>query len=509
MSIDAVPPGKRAQGESVTALPLAYDFERFFELSLDILCIADMHGGFRRVNRALERALGWSSADLLRQPILEFVHPDDLEATRHELRRLASGVPTSTFENRYLCRDGTYRQLLWSAFPDTEAGLLYCVARDMTERYQRDALTQRLANAVEQTADSVIITDRAGVIVYVNPAFEQTTGYAAAEVEGQTPRVLKSELHPAAFYRQLWADLLAGRVFQGVVTNRKKNQELYEAEQTITPMTDRQGRITHFVSVVKDITERRRRQEQDVELRLAASIQKGLFPKEAPTLAGFELAAATAPAGAMNGDYFDFVTFRDGSLGIAIGDVCGHGLGQALMMVETRAFLRSLALDHTSAGAVLTALDHLLTPDLALGTFVSLLLVRLDPLARSFEYASAGHELGYLLDPCGAVRATLTSTGLPLGLPADLAPGRVVETSRPMDFGMGEVLVLLTDGMVEAESRDGEPFGRRRVVEAAGAHVASVAEGVVEGLSGALRHFLDGAPQTDDVTMVVCKRQLC
>lgn len=496
-------------GESVTAPPLEYDFERFFEMSLDMLCIADMHGGFRRVNRAFERALGWSTADLLRQPFVDFVHPDDQDPTSHQMGRLASGVPTSTFENRYRCRDGTYRQLLWSAFPDTEARLLYCVARDMTGRYQREALTQRLANAVEQTADTVIITDRAGVIVYVNPAFEQTTGYAAAEVEGQTPRILKSDVHAPAFYQRLWADLLAGRVFRGVVTNRKKNQELYEAEQTITPMTDRQGRITHFVSVVKDITERRRRQEQDVELRLAASIQKGLFPKEAPTLAGFELAAATAPAGAMSGDYFDFVTFRDGSLGIAIGDVCGHGLGQALLMVETRAFLRSLALDHTSPGAVLTALDHLLAPDLALGAFVSLLLVRLDPVTRSFEYASAGHEVGYLLDCRGAVRTTLTSTGLPLGLPADLAPGRVVETSRRMDFERGEVLVLLTDGMVEAESRDGEPFGRRRVAEAAGAHVERAAEGVLEGLSGAFRRFLDGTPQTDDVTTVVCKRQLC
>jgi PAS domain S-box-containing protein len=507
MPIEGAPPAAHALGEMARRQP--HDFERFFEMSLDMLCIADTQGYFRRINRAFERVLGWSRAELLRRPFLEFVHPEDVEPTLQEIGRLAAGVSTTSFENRYRCSDGTYRHLLWSAFPEAETNLLYCVARDMTEEYQRDAFTRQLANAVQQTADTVIITDKTGTIVYVNPAFEQTTGYTAAEVEGQTPRILKSNVHPPEFYRRLWADLLAGRVFRGIVTNRKKNQELYQAEQTITPVTDREGKITHFVSVVKDITERLKREEQEVELRLAASIQKRLYPRETPKVAGLDLAATTAAADALSGDYFDFVTLRDGALGIAVGDVCGHGLGQALLMVETRAFLRSLALEHTNVGTILTALDRLLAPDLALASFVSLVLVRLDPATRSFQYASAGHEPGYLLDRFGRVKAELTSTGLPLGLPADFAPGRTVQTSPTMAFERGDVLVLLTDGLVEAESRDGETFGRQRVAEAVGARVETTAQAMLDGLSDVFGRFLDGMPQADDITTVVCKCQLC
>jgi phosphoserine phosphatase RsbU/P len=482
-----------------------YDLERFFELSVDMLCVADTQGYFRRVNRAFERVLGWTSEELLRRPFLGFVHPNDVDATVHEMSRLASGIPTTSFENRYRCSDGRYRDLLWTAFPEAETGLLYAVARDMTDRNQQEALARQLANAVEQTADTVIITDRAGSIVYANPAFEHTTGYTAGEVKGQTPRILKSNVHSSDFYQQLWADLVAGQVFRGVVTNRKKSRELYDAEQTITPMKDRQGRITHFVSVAKDITERRRRQEQDIELRLAASIQKRLYPEEMPKVVGFDIAAATAPARELDGDYFDFVTFRDGSLGIAIGDVCGHGLGQALIMVDSRAYLRSLAREHTDVGTILTALDQLLTPDLAPASFISLLLVRLDPHTRVVQYANAGHETGYLLDRSGSVKTALTSTGLPLGFPAEISPGRVVETSAPIPFGRGNVLVLVTDGIVEAESRDGVPFGRERVVEVISSQVEAPAQGIVASLYGAFRCFMDGTPQTDDITAVVCK----
>jgi sigma-B regulation protein RsbU (phosphoserine phosphatase) len=374
----------------------------------------------------------------------------------------------------------------------------------MTAWYQRDAFARQLVNAVEQTADTVIITDRDGTIVYVNPAFEHTTGYTAKEVTGQTPRILKSNAHPPEFYKQLWDGLLAGDVFRGVVTNRKKNQELYDAEQTITPMRDRRGLITHFVSVVKDITERRRREEQDAELRFAASIQRRLYPEQTPGVEGFDLAATTAPASELSGDYFDFVTFRDGSVGIAVGDVCGHGLGQALVMVETRAFLRSVAREHTDVGTILTALDQLLMPDLALGSYISLLLVRLDPRTRTFQYANAGHETGYHLDGSGAIKTPLKSTGFPLGLPAAIAPGRTVGTSPQIPFGRGEVLVLVTDGIVDAESPDGMHFGGERVVQVVGANVGATAQGILDGLSSAVRCFLGGSPQTDDITTVVC-----
>ncbi len=482
-----------------------HDLERFFEVSPDLMCIAGTDGHFRRVNGAFERVLGWTSAELLGRPFLHFVHPEDHDATVREISRLASGIPTTSFESRFRCSDGTHKPLLWTAYPEEPAGLLYAVGRDMTERNRVDAVTRQLANAVEQTADTVLITDRAGAIQYVNPAFERTTGYSAEEVLGQTPRILKSDEHSPEFYQQLWATLLSGDVFRCIVVNRKKNGRKYHAEQTITPMKDARGLITHFVSVVKDITERRRREEQDIELKMAASIQNRLYPKEMPRVAGYDLAAATLPANALNGDYFDFLALQDGTLGIAIGDVCGHGLGQALLMAETRAFLRCKAREMSDPGAILTCLDQLLSPDLEPGCFVSLLLVRIDPRTRTFQYANAGHETGYHLDGSGAVRTELKSTGFPLGLPAEVAPARVVGTSPAMPLERGDVLALLTDGAAEAESPGGAHLGRERIVEVIGSHAGTASQGIVEGLSGAIRRFQDGAPQRDDITAVICK----
>lgn len=482
-----------------------HELEKFFEMSVDLLCIAGTDGYLKRVNRAFERTLGWSREQLLGQPFLAFVHPDDREATINEVSRLVAGIPSLSFENRYRRVDGTYRKLLWTAFPESGSSLLYAVAHDVTDKSRRESRALQLANAVEQTADAVIITNRAGVIEYVNPAFEHTTGYSSAEAVGQTPRLLKSGIHAPEFYRQIWTRLLGGEVVRGVLVNRKKCGEHYYAEQTITPMRDSRGVIAHFVSVVKDITELRKREEQDIELRLAASIQRRLYPSAPPIVEGFDLAAMTTPAGALNGDYFDFLTLRDGSPAIAIGDVSGHGLGQAMIMAQTRAYLRSMARAHDDVGVILTELDKLLAPDLELGRFMSLLLVRLDARARVLVYANAGHEPGYLLDRSGVAKTILRSTGPPLGLPEEVNPSGVIAASAPVRLEHGDILALVTDGIAEAESPGGVPFGWERTMATIAAEGTGTAESILEGLSTAMRSFLDGSAQRDDVTVVICK----
>ena len=115
---------------------------------------------------------------------------------------------------------------------------------------------------VEQCPDAVLVTDPAGVIVYVNPAFERMTGYRAAELAGRRPALLKSGLHEADFYRRLWAALLAGEEFRALFANRRKNGEPYYEDKIIRPLFDEQGRVTHFVSFGRDATERAREFER-------------------------------------------------------------------------------------------------------------------------------------------------------------------------------------------------------------------------------------------------------
>ena len=136
---------------------------------------------------------------------------------------------------------------------------VYCKER---QRQKAEDTIRKLWRAVEQSADLVIITDRAGVIEYVNPAFETLSGYSRAEAMGSTPRILKSGQQTSELYSELWHTILSGNVFRDIMVNRKKNGDMFVVEKTITPLRDSEGKITHFISNDRDITDRRRLENQ-------------------------------------------------------------------------------------------------------------------------------------------------------------------------------------------------------------------------------------------------------
>lgn len=130
------------------------------------------------------------------------------------------------------------------------------------KRQRAESAVRQLSRIVEQTEDTVVVTDRRGVIEYVNPAFERRTGFAKEDALGKTPRVLKSGIHNRDFYQNLWDTVQHGAVFQSEIANRKKNGELFYEVKTITPLRDANGAITHFVATGKDITEHKRDEEK-------------------------------------------------------------------------------------------------------------------------------------------------------------------------------------------------------------------------------------------------------
>ncbi len=152
---------------------------------------------------------------------------------------------------------------------------------DITERKAAEAEIRKLTRSIEQSASSVVITNAQGVIEYVNPAFERISGYTAAEAVGQNPRILKSGKMPPQYYKEMWDALLRGEVWRGEIINRKKDSTLYWEFSTISPVEDDQGKITHFVAVKEDITERKRLEEAlEQERRKTDALLKNILPDQ-------------------------------------------------------------------------------------------------------------------------------------------------------------------------------------------------------------------------------------
>lgn len=175
-------------------------------------------------------------------------------------------------------REGVVKNLLDSVLLIAVCAPLF-YALDCIIHKQTDTQLQLRVAALESTANGVVITDRSGNIVWANPAFTAITGYSLNDVLGQNPRILRSRQHPRSFYENMWNTILAGQVWHGEIINSRKDGRQYTEEQTITPVRNDRGEITHFVAIKQDITERKQldqqfRQAQKMEAvgRLAGGI---------------------------------------------------------------------------------------------------------------------------------------------------------------------------------------------------------------------------------------------
>jgi two-component system sensor histidine kinase/response regulator len=250
--------------------------DRFFTLSIDMLGIAGYDGRFKRLNPAWERTLGYPVAELLARPFLDFVHPDDRAATVAEFERVTSGADTHSFENRYRCRDGSYRWLLWTAAVYPDQRLIYAAARDITERKRTlEALaTERnqLRTLMDSLPDHVFIKDRDSRFVTANAAVLRTLGVDRLEdVVGKTDFDFFARELAEPYYTDEQEIVRTGRP----LLNRE--ELLVDAAgqrkwllTTKVPLRDREGAVVGLVGVSHDITERRRAEEERDRARSAA-----------------------------------------------------------------------------------------------------------------------------------------------------------------------------------------------------------------------------------------------
>jgi PAS domain S-box-containing protein len=209
----------------------------------------------------VEQVTGYTAEEFLDGVVRwkELIHPSDLDSLKRAFRETVEAKKTVLrVEYRALHKDGGYR---WLAdrrqfIYDEQGEFLYVdgVLLDTTDRKRTEEDRSRLAMAVDQSAEAIVITDREGTILYVNPAFETITGYPREEAVGKNPRILQSGRQDDSFYKELWSVLKRGEVWTGHFINRRKDGSLYEEDATISPVRDSSGNIVSFVAVKRDVT---------------------------------------------------------------------------------------------------------------------------------------------------------------------------------------------------------------------------------------------------------------
>jgi tetratricopeptide (TPR) repeat protein/class 3 adenylate cyclase len=237
------------------------------------------------------------------------------------------------------------------------------------------------------------------------------------------------------------------------------------------------------------------------ELNEARKIQMGMLPQEAPEIPGFQIAAHSAPAVAVGGDFYDFIPLGDDRLGIVIGDAVGHGIAAALLMTMTLTDFRSLAPRDISPAVVLNGVNRRLTQSMRTRAFVTSIYAVLDLTSNRLTCAMAGMQ-PWLIKAESQECVPIEPSGarFPLG-----ASGKSQYQSCDVEMEMGDALVLYTDGIPEAVNEDDELYSFERLESALVENSGSDAQEILDAILADVRRFAGDCPQEDDITMVVLK----
>jgi PAS domain S-box-containing protein len=282
------------------------DLDKFFNLSIDMLCIADMEGYFKVINESFEKTLRYSKEELYAHPFIHFVHPDDVSLTIRALEQLSHDKPVTYFENRYRCKDGSYKWLAWTSMPVAAEGIMYAIARDVTAIKQAEQIIKESKSALEQrvqertielwkanellereikehkqvseellasnkrfedlaenSTDVIWEFDEHDIFTYVSPRIENLLGYTPEEIVGQSafdpmPTTEKQQVRKKfSVYKN------ARRPFTSLINvNQHKNGTQVILESSGIPVFDKEGVFRGYRGIDRDITERTKLSEQ-------------------------------------------------------------------------------------------------------------------------------------------------------------------------------------------------------------------------------------------------------
>lgn len=346
---DGKPTRSSGTVQDITVRKLAEDALRSSERKLQMLLdhaadavfIANAQERWVYVNDQTVALLGYSREELYQMSIYDIVPPSSRELYRQEFQQLRQEAQVWTRELRLIHQDGHRVPVEMNAvlLPD---GNVYGSCRDISERKRvEDEL--RIAAITFETREGILITDSKGTILRANHAFTRITGYSAEEAIGKTPAMLQSGRQDAEFYRKLWATMLQDRFWEGEVWNRRKNGEIYPEWLTITAVCRPDGKVTHYIAVFSDITERKAAEDQIHSLAFYDPLTQ--LPNRRLLQDRCEQALRTSARHKNHGA----VLFLDLDRFKLINDTMGHDVGDLLLIEVAHRLLSSVRAEDTVA----------------------------------------------------------------------------------------------------------------------------------------------------------------
>jgi len=236
------------------------------------------------------------------------------------------------------------------------------------------------------------------------------------------------------------------------------------------------------------------------ELELSQVIQRGLLPQTLPFIEGLNIAAFSRPAQIVGGDYFDFMKFKDGTNGLVLADVSGHGVSAGMFMSSLQTAFHTLVPDTDSPLEVLERINRLYIHNIRFTTFVTIFFAKYEPQTHILSYANAGHNSAYLYRMATHEEVWLKPTGPAIGL----MEGFIIR-KEDVRLDPGDILLLYTDGITEASNHQGALWGEDNMADIIRQNANSSAEQLIQKILQAMKVHTDGNPLADDVTLVITK----
>lgn len=327
-------------------------------------------------------------------------------------------------------------------------------------------------------------------------------------VKNQTPLLVNDALTDERFQGTEWNGVpvrsvlavplkVKNRLIGFMALFNRKGGDFTPEDQRLLSIVGMQSAQT--IEAARLYEEEKRAAAMEEELRAAKTIQQNLLPKSVPQIAGFDVAGYMLPAKEVGGDYYDYLTLPEGHWGFVVADVAGKGLPAAMLMSNLQGTIRAQAGVTNSCAQCVVVANRMLKLSVSPGQFVTLFLAALDPVKKTLSYCNAGHNPPYLFKPDGSHRE-LTVGGPLLGAFDGLSyDEETVQLSR------GEVLVIFSDGVTEANNETGEMFGEERLLGTVKPVLSKTTPEILAQVTECVRRFASGAPAADDLTLLVVK----